>query len=150
MFLFPTLLSAQNCLYSKEEIDEFTNESKKITYPAGIGNTLAGHSLIVTFMNIAGKKYLGIKIAEDIGCLVTNRSYIIIKYKSGLTREMLHAGDIDCGNSANFITIITSEIATEFMDQELDKIRVSYESYKDITIHENRTFAFLEGIICIE
>ncbi len=145
LLLIPVLCFGQNCLYNKNEIDEFTNEVKKITRPTAIGN-----NLIATFMRIDTSKYLGVTMRVDIGCLVPGKSYIIIKYQSGSTRKLLHQGEIECGEGVSFLTTLNSELISEFKRNELVKIRVSYESYKDITIYDTRTFSFMEGVICID
>lgn len=134
------------CFYSKNEVDEFTGEIKKILKPKIIGKSKS-NILKSSLALVENNYFISLTFSGDLGC-VTDDSYIIIKFEDGSTQKLFNISDIDCKESPKFVTRINS-VYKELEGKKIDKIRLGLsEKYADIII-DNKSF-IIKSLQCLK
>jgi hypothetical protein len=139
---FTIQLNAQ-CKLIKDDIDDFTGDTIKVTKQALVGY-YGSYYLKSSVGRVNQQHIIYFNFSGDMGC-VSGDSYVIVKFKDGTTEQFDHQGDVDCSTGASLIVIFDKEQMTK----PVEKIRVSHsQNYADVDVRKE-TF-FIEAINCIQ
>ncbi len=134
------------CHYNINEIDEFTNNHRKITAYYDIADNLQ-----IQLLKIDNQKYIKIKTNINLGCVspfINNKSYTKIKLQNNKIITFYHHGEIKCDKFILLGKISKLEI-DKLIKSPIKTIRLSgtdyYFDFKNITFKD----FFIKKLDCI-
>lgn len=109
-FVVPTLAQELRI----DEIDDFTGESKKVTWNQIIGdNQKEGYEKInLTFSTAKVGAYRAFFLTPtyDIGCAGAHDNYAMLKFSDDVVIKLEDGADIDCNGNAQSLFVVTNEL----------------------------------------
>ena len=112
LFAFVAPILAQEL--RMDEIDDFTGESKKVTWNQIIGdNQKEGYERInLTFSTARVGTYRAFFLTptHDIGCAGAHDNYAMLKFSDNVVIKLEDGADIDCDGNAQSLFVVTNEL----------------------------------------
>jgi hypothetical protein len=154
-----------DCEYWKNEVDDFTGDTKRFTNNIKIGKTKSGNKVQFSYGSVKNSEgntiSLSLKNFGDLGCM-SQTSTSTMKLSDGSMVKLEYHGDIDCSDGANFYSVIYSDTPgleeyvmdeddwNKFMTLEVEMIRINgSEYYTDTTLDEDKRTHFISYINCV-
>ena len=120
-----TVLSVNSQDLRKNEVDEFTGVTKKVTkfYKVAKGDYTTVEMSVARLDKTLG---MYVRTDLDLGCSGSVGEYIIFKFTDGTTLKYEGIGSIDCGDDATSIFMFKY---SDFKGKTVEKIRIKRSEY---------------------
>lgn len=135
-----SLVGAKKCTLTKDEIDEFTGQRRRVVKSEVIGLSKVG-DLTLYAVRIDEAFALYLSTTADLGCVSSNNASATIKFGDGSILKLSHGGKVDCGEDVTLVALVTDELEA-LRSKDVEKIRLNFtEYYDDYEISNELIFA---------
>ena len=139
-------VNAQECDYTKNEVDEFTGDIKKNLKFKEVAKNDLGR-LHISLRYLEGT-YMLVGHEGDLGC-VSHDSKIMIKLEDGEILTLDNFGDIDCGDHPTFYFDISPANLIKLNKSPINKIRLyGSDAYSDLNPTDKEFF--IKNLPCVK
>ena len=134
LLLFGMLLQAQSLI--KNEVDEFTDDVKKVTSSEIIGISKIDNELNVSMARIGSIHAIYLRPSIDQGCAGGHTNNVIFLFTDGSKISLEEdLAKIDCDDYVTSIYSLSETQLEKFQTIDLKKVRLSMsETYDDFTV----------------